>query len=238
MVSDSSLSRKPLTVRNNADSGLLHRDSRTGSDLISQFFKSRLPAGYVERNTTEGGRPLSPGEVKQFEGIKKGKAEHADKVKGPKKAMRKIPSPESAAGPSSAQNFRYDGPAPEIQGPTAASSGPRGQQPQDGPPLTGAPGAHTPGLAPQIDLDRPYNGSSTADIPIPRGLTPAEVLGRYSFLSDLTGQTKNDFQAAIEAIHDEEQAYASLRPGNNDRGQRNGRGTGDKIEVNGSPSSS
>ena len=236
MVSKASLSRKPPTVRNNADSDSLHRDSRNGSDLINQFYKSRLPAGCVEQNTTEGGGPLSARETKQLDGIKKGKAEPADKAK---KANKKSPLPDAAAGPLSAQSFGGDGPAPEIHAPTATSSAPpRGQQPQNDPPPFGAPGNHTPEFAPQINVDGASNESSTADIPIPRGLTPAQVLGRYQFLSDLSGETKDRFQAAIEAVNDEEKAYTSIRGGGNNRKNQNVRGTGKINEVNGSPLSS
>lgn len=237
MVSKPSLSRKTSTVRNNADAGFLHRDSRVGSDLINQFHKSRLPAGCVKRNTTEGGGPLSPGETKQLDGIKKGKAEHAGKAKGSKNANKKSPSPDNAAGPP-AQNFGGDGPAPETQAPAAASSAPpRGQQPQNGPPPFGASGAHTPGFAPQIKVDQPSKGGSSAEISIPRGLTPAQVLGQYQILSNLTGQSWDDFQAAIQAVKDEENAYSSLRSGRNNREDQNGRGTRAKNEVNGSPPS-
>ena len=196
----------------------------------------------MKRNNTEGGGPLSPGETKHLEGIKKSKAGPADKAKGPNKANRKSLSPDNAAGPSSARDFGYDGPAPELQTPPAlASTPPSGQKSQHGSPVFGAPGPHTSGFAPRItltstsDASSLSNGSIGANISIPRGLTPAQVLGQYSFLSNLTGQAKDDFQVAIEAIKDEENAFTTIRAVNNNRREQSGRATGRTDEVNGSP---
>lgn len=218
---------------------MLHRDSRVGSDHKDQFYKSRLPSGCVERNTTEGGGPLNSNEKEHAEGLNKGKPEHADKAKGRKRASTMSSSPDNAAGQSSSQNFGSDGPAPVAQATAAApSTPPRGQQSQSGSPVFGAPGAHTPGFAPQVNLNRPSNGGTSADIPIARGLKPAQVLDQYRILSSLTGQSKDDFDAAIEAVTDEEESYAALRPRDNNRREQNGRGTGETNEVNGLPSSS
>ena len=246
------MSLTPPTVRNNADTDFLHRDSRVGSDLINQFFKSRLPADCVERNSTEGGVSLSPGEVKQLDGIKKRKGEPTDKAKGPKNAVKKSPSPVSAGGSSPTLNFGGDGPAPEPHvSATPSSVSSTGQEPQDGPRVLGAPAAQTPGFTPQITLTSPSDGSTTTDgsspqnsptkgnpttdIPIPRGLAPAEVLDRYQSLSNLTGPAREDFEAAIEAIRDEAAAYASIRPTDNNGEEKNGRRTEGANEVNGSP---